>query len=50
MDEDEYFIDWFIEQQPELTEEESKQKMVELEKCADFILKNGLTPNLDSIY
>jgi len=50
IDWDDDFIDWWIENEPELTEEEQKQKMIELDKCCDFILKNNITPNMDSIY
>jgi len=48
--EDDDYIDWFIEQQPVLTKEESDKKMEELNRCADFIIKNGISPNLDSPY
>jgi hypothetical protein len=47
---DDSFFDYWFESQPELTEEEEKQKLEELNKCADFILKNKITPDLDSIY
>ena len=50
LDWDDDFIDWWIENEPELTEEEQKQKMIELDKCCDFILKNKITPNMDGIY
>ena len=48
--EDKDFLDYWIESQPELTEEEQEQKLAELNKCADFILKKKITPNMDSIY
>ena len=44
---DDYFAYWYIEQQPILTEEEIEQNIKQLNKCADFILKNGITPNLE---
>jgi hypothetical protein len=47
---DELYIEYMLEQMPELTEEEHKQKMKELNECADFIRNKGITPNLDSIY
>jgi hypothetical protein len=47
--EDDY-ADYMLEQEPEIAEEESKQKNKELDECADFIRKKGITPNLDSIY
>jgi len=50
LDWDDDFIDWWIDNEPELTEEEQKQKMIDLDKCCDFILKNKITPNMDGIY
>jgi hypothetical protein len=47
---DEEFENYYLNTMPELTEEESKKAMEETNKCADYIHKNGLTPNLDSIY
>lgn len=29
---------------------QQKQKMIDLDKCCDFILKNKITPNMDGIY
>ena len=49
-EEDDYFLDFYLNTMPELTEEESQKAMEEANKCADYIRKNGLTPNLDSIY
>lgn len=49
-EEDEAFLDWYIEQQPELTEEEQREELEKLNKCADYILKNKITPNMDGIY
>lgn len=39
---DDDFIDWWIENEPDLTEEEQKQKMIDLDKCCDFILKQTI--------
>lgn len=47
---DDDFIDWWIENEPQLTEEEQKQKMIDLDKCCDFVLKNKITPNMDGLY
>ena len=47
---DDAFVDWYMSQQPILTEDEQRAKVEELNRCADFILKHGITPNLDSIY
>ena len=47
---DDAMIDWYMSQQPILTEEETIQEIEKLNKCADYILKSGITPNLDSIY
>lgn len=47
---DDAMVDWYMSQQPILTVEETMQEIEKLNKCADFILKSGITPNLDSIY
>lgn len=44
------FVDWMIDQQPELSEAETKKALLQMEKCADYIVKNRIEPNLDSIY
>jgi hypothetical protein len=49
-DDEDSLLDYWLESQPELTEEEQKQKIEELNKCADFILKNKITPHMDGIY
>ncbi len=48
-DEDDY-IDWWMEQQPELTPEEHADRLKRDAECADLILKLGIAPNLDSPY
>ena len=47
---DDEMIDWYMSQQPILTAEETIREIEKLNKCADYILKTGITPNLDSIY
>jgi len=47
---DDAMIDWYMSQQPILTAEETIREIEKLNKCADYILKTGITPNLDSIY
>jgi len=49
-DDEDSLLDYWLESQPDLTEEEEKQKLEESNKCADFILKNKITPNMDSVY
>ena len=40
---DDLYAEYMLNQMPELT-------LKELDKCAKFIIKKGITPNLDSIY
>lgn len=47
---DDAMVYWFMSQQPILTAEETIREIEKLNKCADYILKTGITPNLDSIY
>lgn len=47
---DDAMVDWYMSQQPILTDEETMREIEKLNNCADFILKSGITPNLDSIY
>lgn len=49
-DDDDSMIDWHMSQQPVLSEQEQKEEIEKLNKCADFIIKMGIEPNLDSIY
>jgi len=49
-DHEDSLLDYYFESEPELTEEEQIKKLDELNKCADFILKNKITPNMDGIY
>jgi len=50
LSEDDLYVEYMLNQMPELTEEENRKQLKELDKCADLIRKKGITPNLDSIY
>lgn len=43
-------IDDYMDSQPELTAEEKKKESESWDKCADYIMEKGISPNLDSIY
>lgn len=47
---DEVMFDWYMEQLPLPSKEETKKEIEYLNKCADIILKSGISCNLDSIY
>jgi hypothetical protein len=47
---DDLMFDYWLENEPILTKEEHQQKMIELDKACDFVLKNKITPNMDGIY
>lgn len=47
---DDDFVDYWIGQQPILTEREQEKELTQMLKCADFIRKHKIEPNLDSIY
>lgn len=47
---DDLMFDYWLENEPILTKEEHQQKMIELDKTCDFVLKNKITPNMDGIY
>lgn len=49
-DDEDSLLDYYFESEAELTEEDQIKKLDELNKCADFILKNKITPNMDGIY
>lgn len=44
---DDEYVDWWISNQPEWTPEETQQRLNDLDECASFIQKSGISPNLD---
>lgn len=42
--------DFYLENQPAQTPEEIAELIEQDKKCSDYILKHGITPNLDSPY
>ena len=44
---DDAFLNFWMDSQPILTKSEQEKEIENLNKCADFVLKNKLTPNLD---
>ena len=50
LSEDDFYIEYMLNQMPKLTEEENQKKLKELDKCANLIRKKGIKPNLDSVY
>lgn len=47
---DEDFLNYWLEQQPELSKEEQIIELERLNKNAEIILKSGITPNMDTMY